>query len=56
MEFMELTLLIFIAYTIWKKPEKEAMAFNLLVGVFVLIAVVFYAIDIQYFVLPPLNL
>lgn len=56
MEFMELTLLTFIAYTIWKKPEKEKMAFNLLVGVFVLIVVVFYAVDIQYFILPPLNL
>lgn len=56
MEFLELSLLILIAYLIWKKPEKEALAFKMLVGVFVLIAVVFYAIDIQYFVLPPMNL
>lgn len=56
MEFLELTILILIAYLIWKKPEKEAFAFKLLVGVFVLIAFVFFAIDIQYFMLPPMNL
>lgn len=56
MEFMELLLLLFIAFVIFKKPEKEAVAFKMLIGVFVLIAVVFYAIDIQYMVLPPLNL
>lgn len=56
MEFLELTLLIFVAFMIWKKPEKEALAFKLLVGVFVVIAFVFFAIDIQFFILPPINL
>jgi len=56
MEFLELTILLIVAYLIWKKPEKEALAFKLFVGVFVLIAVVFFAIDIQYFILPPMNL
>jgi hypothetical protein len=56
MEFLELSILILIAYLIWKKPEKEALAFKLFVGVFVLIAVVFFAIDIQFFMLPPMNL
>lgn len=56
MEFLELTILIIIAFTIWKKPEKEALAFKLLVGVFVLVAVVFFAIDLQFFILPPINL
>jgi hypothetical protein len=56
MEFLELSIMILIAYLIWKKPEKEGLAFKLFVGVFVVIVVVFYGIDIQYFVLPPMNL
>ena len=56
MEFLELSIMIFVIYTIWKKPEREALAFNLLVGVFVVVAVVFFAIDIQFFTLPPMNL
>ena len=56
MEFLELSILLFIVYLIWKKPEKEALAFKLLIGVFVLVAVVFFAIDIQFFLLPPMNL
>ncbi len=56
MEFLELTLLIISAFTIWKKPEKEARAFKLLVGVFVVVAFIFFAIDLQFFILPPINL
>lgn len=56
MEFLELSILLFVVYLLWQKPEKEALAFKLLVGVFVVVVVAFYAIDIQYFVLPPMNI
>lgn len=56
MEFMELLLLLFVAYLAFKKPEKEKLAFGILVGVFVIVAFMIFAIDIQFFILPPFNL
>lgn len=56
MEFLELLLLFFSAFLIFKKPEKEGLAFGMLVFTAVLVAFVFYAIDIQYNVMPAFNL
>ncbi|AXH08590.1 DsbI-accessory protein Dba [Malaciobacter marinus] len=56
MEFLELCLLLYVSYLVYKKPEKEKLAFNLLAFTAILVAFVFYAIDIQYNVLPAFNL
>ncbi|CZE47737.1 dihydroneopterin aldolase [Campylobacter geochelonis] len=56
MEFLELIVMLFVAFLIYKKPKKESLAFNLLAAVFVVIAFIFFAIDIQFFLLPPMNL
>lgn len=56
MEFMELCLLLLVAYLIFKYPKSEKIAFSLLVVVFIIIAFVFFAVDIQYMILPQINL
>ncbi len=56
MEFLELSLLLLVALVLYKKPKFEKLAFSVFVLVFVVVAFVFFALDIQYFLLPPMNL
>lgn len=56
MEFLELLLLFLSAFIIYKKPQKEKLAFGIYVFTAFLIAFLFFAIDIQYMLLPAFNL
>jgi hypothetical protein len=54
MEFANLTLIFVTAWLVWKKPEKETIAFVLLVTSVVLTAFLFF-LGTRTSILPPVN-
>ncbi len=54
MEFLNLLLIFVAAWLIWKKPEKEDLAYRLLVICFLFTAVLFF-IGTRTSILPRIN-
>ena len=54
MEFLNFALILVTGYLVMKKPEREKMAFSLLVVIFLLLIALFF-IGSRGSVLPPVN-
>jgi cell division protein FtsW (lipid II flippase) len=54
MEFANLTLILVIAWLVWKKPDRERVAFGLLVTSAALMAFLFF-LATRSSILPPAN-
>jgi cell division protein FtsW (lipid II flippase) len=54
MEFANLTLILVIAWLVWKKPDRERVAFGLLVTSVALMAFLFF-LATRSSILPPAN-
>jgi hypothetical protein len=54
MEFANLTIILFTAWLVWKRPDREKTAFGLLITSAVLTAFLFF-LATRSSVLPPVN-